>query len=1080
MAKVRLVAYRKATSGSSTETAYELDLQEFPNISLNFKFADIREPEKRKANYSQTFKLPFTNKNNAFFQDWYNVNLETLVFDTRQKFDAILYVGTIPQFEGSLQLKSVYQKAGLYEAVLMSNSADLFSVIGNNKLRDVFKNDDGTYSAELNHTFNATNFLNSWNGTSSAFVNTAGTSLRDSTVDVQKVMYPLSFTMPKAYFEFDNNLYLGMSTPASVTNAENYIVNISQFRPAIQIKELLKLIIARAGFSYTSSFIDGAYFGKLFMTTCGHTAAPSAVTTTTAGAITGIMAVGNTSALPNCDFSDIQSEVDTCTATNWVVLSAGLSSPASGATIPQDPNGMWNTTYNYFTKQDINQTTLTVAYIAEFQNVEGCGGGGGSFGVKVELWDSTNNVSLEEIPSGAVSEYNLNMGNDGELGFQWLTIDIDISNMNVGESGRVLAAVGNWQITNTSYILRIGQTTSFSMLGESFTPFANGALYNVIVINWVGYGNNIYGKEVNIPGCIDGEITQKAFLKDLTERFNLIVVADPNNSSNLIIEPYNDYLALGESKYWTDKVDSSKEIIVRDTSSLQKKTIKLTDLEDNDLWNQAFKEQKPDINVYGKIDITADNNDFAVGEMKNSPIFSPYINEKVFVSNDSQLFTHLTNVAVQYEFSSKEVEGGFETELKETKPKLFFYNGVATESVSQFAPESATNYYLHSVNSATGAITTHTFNTYPLCTPFNLTPTDGLSSLTPDTKSLYWNQAPPIAGQLQVFNYQASTEIPTNSLYYEYWATYLNSIYSKDSRIMECYLNLNEVDIFNFSFNDEIFIRNAYWRILSIDNYQVATRSSTKVTFLKSTGGFSDTCVGCEQVIGELNGSNITGPFFVWCDEDDPDCTPDLDVEDNIVTTVECCECNGGIPFFMVDEFAPLYPCMAVSGSLPLPLQNVFSIRSLFSSSQTKSLIYGRIESYNTPFTVGQNNKFTTPILKPVGNDIVVKYNRYPKDEPYLNGESHKMVLTGYTVGNTAGYAYPKGDGTRYSIPMPNNTNMVIRIKGITTVVGGTSTTYPLGSTEAFAYYTGFKTINGTTPFQIFKVVTSFEATPFR
>ena len=113
--KVRLVAYRKATSGATYTTAYQLDLQEQPNIAVNFHFSDIKEPESRKGSYSQTFKLPFTDNNNQFFQDWYNVNLDTLVFNTRTQFDAVLYVGTVPQIEGTLQLKSVYKKAGSYE-----------------------------------------------------------------------------------------------------------------------------------------------------------------------------------------------------------------------------------------------------------------------------------------------------------------------------------------------------------------------------------------------------------------------------------------------------------------------------------------------------------------------------------------------------------------------------------------------------------------------------------------------------------------------------------------------------------------------------------------------------------------------------------------------------------------------------------------------------------------------------------------------------------------------------------------------------------------------------------------------------
>ena len=160
----RLVAYRPAVSTDTQDTTYQLDLQESPNIAVNFQLSDIREPHTRKASFSQTFKLPFTDNNNKFFQDWYNVNASTLVFDTRTKFTAILYIGTVPQLEGSLQLKAVYQKAEVYEVVLMSNSADLFSIIGEKRLRDVFAeyNSDGEltgYSAELNHEFDERQML---------------------------------------------------------------------------------------------------------------------------------------------------------------------------------------------------------------------------------------------------------------------------------------------------------------------------------------------------------------------------------------------------------------------------------------------------------------------------------------------------------------------------------------------------------------------------------------------------------------------------------------------------------------------------------------------------------------------------------------------------------------------------------------------------------------------------------------------------------------------------------------------------------------------------------------------------------
>ena len=48
------------------------------------------------------------------------------------------------------------------------------------------------------------------------------------------------------------------------------------------------------------------------------------------------------------------------------------------------------------------------------------------------------------------------------------------------------------------------------------------------------------------------------------------------------------------------------------------------------IMNKSIKEELPDKNVYGNINIRDTNNEFASGEMKNSPVFEPYINQKVF------------------------------------------------------------------------------------------------------------------------------------------------------------------------------------------------------------------------------------------------------------------------------------------------------------------------------------------------------------------------------------------------------------------------------------------------------------------
>ena len=104
----------------------------------------------------------------------------------------------------------------------------------------------------------------------------------------------------------------------------------------------------------------------------------------------------------------------------------------------------------------------------------------------------------------------------------------------------------------------------------------------------------------------------------------------------------------------------------------------------------------------------------------------------------------------------------------------------------------------------------------------------------------------------------------------------LNSIYAQDSRIMECYLNLNEVDILNFKFNDEIYIKDSYWRILKLQNYQVGTNTSTKALLLKVNQSYDGTCYDCDYVLGSIGNYNTWDGYYVWCPPGTPNCVPNI------------------------------------------------------------------------------------------------------------------------------------------------------------------------------------------------------------
>ena len=1059
MAKVRLVAYRKATSSSTLDTTYDLDLQEHPVVSLNFQFSDIKEPQSRKASYSQTFKLPFTDNNNEFFQNWFNVNLETLVFSAREKFDAVLYVGTIPQFEGFIQLKSVYQKAQVYEVVLMSNAADLFSVVGENRLKDVFLNDDGSYSSELDHAYNQANIIASWNGGADDFDNTSGTSLRDSSAGVQKVMYPMSIQSPTFNYNVNEPYHLNMTQ--TYINAQGYAnifdkqTPITMLRPALQLKNIFKLILLKAGFTYTSSFIDGSYFGKLFMTTANAIEGDFLPSTNTTALPAFTTTVANTGEWGSFSVSDESTPGVGVPIPEQDIATIVPADTTSGNSCVDNTQNLWTVSggNDYFTKSFPNITSISVEHKLNLTNVERVND---NECVRIKVW-------LEDISNPDITYGEPVYQSICSIGSDWLgsTIDdateifehyFDISsfNMPVGASAYIKMTMQNIQYKASGNI----------KFGDSF-GICNPNYDNQITITAIPYSQGNYNTTINVPACIDTEILQKDFLLDIVQRFNLVIVSDPDDPENLIIEPYNDYLADGEIKHWTDKLDTSKEILVRDTTSLQKKTIDLTYQEDEDLLNKAFKETEPDVNVYGHYKRVDDTNVFATGELKNESIFSPYINQRVF-KGDGTADTDLPNMTVQYEYSFNDDN---EVENPKTKPKLFYYCGTATTVKS--GNDDTITYHMHNQVEVLNEITAYSFTTYPVCTPFDITPSSNAYTLTSANKSLYWNANPPVVGDLNVFNW--STDNGTwfdNTLYGLYWKKYLDSIYDTDARIMECHINLDQVDIYNFKFNDEIFIKDTYWRILEIKNYEVGAKSSTKVVLLKVVDTLIP-CVNCSYVVGEdANGNNLYNDYvYYWCPDSNPSCTPDVSglPMTGILTTQDCCECNGGMSLTNITFATGLYPCVANAGSLPVNLKSMLGLRSILSQGQMKSIIYDKLRSQNKHLVIGSDNgKFQNNILPAYADDMVIKYKTTQKGVPRLQGEMHRIVATGYTEGNTRGYAYPAG--TEYSIKpfVPTNSNMIIRITGTATVIGGTSGTYTVGTTEGFSWYTAFKNVNGT------------------
>tara|TARA_R100000773_G_scaffold10557_1_gene9810 strand:+ start:1479 stop:5231 length:3753 start_codon:yes stop_codon:yes gene_type:complete len=1063
---------------------YNLDLQEQPNISLNFQFADIKEPEKRKASYSQTFKLPFTDANNEFFENWYNVNAETLVFNTHRKFDAVLYVGTVPQFEGVIQLKAVFKKAGLYEVVLLSNGANLFTLLGNKKVFEAWTQEE---RSDFYFTYNYDNLKRSWDGSNTNFTNLDGVSFRDADAAVQKVMFPMQVSVPDFYYpnpESDNT-YLSLENPTTLSDADyeaqNYIVPMTQFKPAIQLRTVLKQIFNSVGFTYTSTFLDSVYFGRLFMTTCNHLGKPSCETLPTPGQVDGQMLVAHYDStyasftLPsgtqvNC-FNGVVTggSINAETFNQWQDVTVNTTTPSAGFELPTNENNLWSTSLQAFHKTDPNMATLQFVTSVSVTNMVACSTNSAIAQFKLVpmnssgVEDSANAIYPESVPlywstsSGASQQFNLQT---------YLPI-VDIP---TGSYVRIYIRLRGIKKTSS------GSTSTVNFGGQviPLTSAASGIRMFVNIV-WDGLGDNVLDRTVDTIAGIDTSLTQKAFIKDLIQRFNLVFIPDNDNPTNLKIEPYNDFVSGGEIKNWSNKLDLSKEIVIKDTTSLQKSIVDLSDADDVDLLNKTIADFEPTINVFGNINTQNTNNEFAQGEFKYKSPFAPYINQQVWTGPDEPLESFMSRMLVQYEFTYKQEGFSYTNVIEKTKPKLYYYSGQITNPFD----DATQNYYMHEVNGATGVITARAFNDFPLCTPYEIT-VAGTNTGTIDltTKSLHWSQQPPLANNSVMFSgfMNNISTLPANSLYFAYWSQFFNLIYNKDNKIVECHLDLNEVDIFDFKFSDEIFIKDKYYRILDIKNYQVGEKVSSKVTMITANDDFVGTCLDCDFVLSSVNNQNTYFGYFIYAPSDNPTATPILNIDIpggtsmmGLMTSAECCECNNG-QFYPIPNttngFTAWLPntgiCKANTGSLPIQLRNLYNSRNLMNFNNVKSYVGLVIGGYYKGLSVGSDrNKYSFNIVPEMADDIKIKYNANIGNIGVLLGESHRLILLGKTSGNTKGFAYSCGTDKKKQIKIPINSIVNIRLKGISTVVGGYSSTYPLGSTEAFAYYTAFSSIEG-------------------
>ena len=231
------------------------DLYEDEDIPLSLSIDDFKNVAENVQSYSKDFNLPATKRNNKIFAHIFEVTKTYKQIDSFNpyiKTRCILKQDGYDIFQGYLKLLDIVNKEGeiSYSVNLFSEPIAFKDVLDNKKFRDLD-------FSELEHEYNKTNIKASWyDATGITLLNSLSTDSNayDASLGVNNttvLKYPFVNWVGSLDKDTNDNIILGSLEDA--------------FRPWINCKYILKQIFDTTQFTYTSNFLDGATFSKMYM-----------------------------------------------------------------------------------------------------------------------------------------------------------------------------------------------------------------------------------------------------------------------------------------------------------------------------------------------------------------------------------------------------------------------------------------------------------------------------------------------------------------------------------------------------------------------------------------------------------------------------------------------------------------------------------------------------------------------------------------------------------------------------------------------------------------------------------------------
>jgi len=771
-----------------------LDLYTDIPLKLNKSFAELQDIGKRNSDYSVGLSLPGSKKNNAFFENYFNVDTNSLYFDVTKRVNIDVLMNDEKYFTGYMRLNkvSVLNSKVEYDVTLYSTVADLYGKMGNNLLKDLDYNDMDWH---FNHYFNVYNTSAAWNQNTlqngriipslwmypvvhNGYEYTGDTvNLSGGTVTNQTRLYTSTNNISTYATYADYVTANGDTADYRINSPKNPILD-NQLKPSLNMYALIQLMFKNYGYTIKSNFFETPWFKLLYMygfysfdgTKFGYKTP-----------------VPQTLPLEGVDVLLVESIVEEgsdypCgTQYYYTIRKYDIYVVKKGTGIPCLCSDQINVTllYDFFPCTGgpaiPSPVALTIA-----PNTTGT----------TYQWTSNQYVDC-----GYGCPYSLEY---------YQNFGLDLTNSNVSQSSAPLA----------------------------YAPLPPNT--NVV------FTENVY---VDFSLVIDTNIKQIDILSSLAKKFNLVIVPDPDVPNQMIIEPYDYYIGSGSIYDWTNKLSFDKGFTVQPALNFIESELILSDQEDGDEANKTYKDRNK--LIYGENRVY-NPTDFKSQSKKIDTIFSPEVIRKW----DNNIGIPLgINYAGQ---SNNQASGSSEkvvwkyTGIK-SKPRLFFNLGNLSpflDTVGEsfnFGSAFRINNMFFRIQPSTGVNPGSPGpdgNTYALGSLVNPVVSHTMPYGNPDSNKinndsicvLFNSQEPQDIG-LGIPTFNAYTDQDIYDLFY---SNRVNNLYDKNTRFLQGKFDLKLSDVKNLRPNDLIKIQEQYFYVNKLEGFDLTNPELTTVELVQT------------------------------------------------------------------------------------------------------------------------------------------------------------------------------------------------------------------------------------------------------